>query len=91
LRVGFQNLGFISVARSSGLFCQSAARRRCFGADRSASGNTKREFFRSLESMGGDCTGAVSVLLPGHTSVTEGVYRKITEEQLVPRAVSSIH
>ena len=32
--------------------------------------------------MGGDCAGAVSVLLPGHTPATEGAYRRITEEEL---------
>ncbi len=45
-------------------------------------GIPKENSFALLERMGGDCAGAVSVLLPGHTPATEGVYRKITEEEL---------
>jgi serine/threonine-protein kinase HipA len=45
-------------------------------------GIPKENTFALLERMGGDCAGAVSVLLPEHTPATEGAYRRITEVEL---------
>lgn len=45
-------------------------------------GIPKENTFALLERMGGDCAGAVSVLLPGHTPATEGAYRRLAEEEL---------
>jgi len=45
-------------------------------------GIPKENVFALLERMGGDCAGAVSVLLPGHTPATEDAYRRIAEKEL---------
>lgn len=42
-------------------------------------GIPKENTFALLERMGGDCAGAVLVLLPGDTPAAEGVYRRVTE------------
>lgn len=44
-------------------------------------GIPKENTFALLERMGGDCAGAVSVLLPGQTPAIEGAYRRVTEQE----------
>lgn len=45
-------------------------------------GIPKENTFALLERMGGDCAGAVSVLLPGNAPVSEGAYRRISDDEL---------
>jgi serine/threonine-protein kinase HipA len=45
-------------------------------------GIPKENTFALLERMGGDCAGAVSVLLPGQAPASQGAYRRISHEEL---------
>lgn len=45
-------------------------------------GVSKGNIFGLLERIGGDCAGAVSVLLPGNSPSTDGVYHRVTEKEL---------